>query len=334
MNERKLKRLFPNASKAFVDANSLPDDDNLDTVQVMLLDVDSLYSSYLKTGSVHRTGAEFGVSGDTVHQHLLKGGKKLKFGRWKDADIETLRLAYADPDGVNLALVAKQLNRPYSGIAGKASKLGLTTPRGKFKRRPETISAMSEARRETWKNQPHPRGMTGKHHSEESKASISKGGTGRVVPSEQVLRSMKTKVAKYGSLAVCAPRGSWKAGWREISGKRIYARSRWEANYARYLQWLKDRGDLEEWEHEPETFWFEKIKRGCRSYLPDFRVTLTDGSIEYHETKGWMDSRSITKIKRMAKYHPKVVLVIRGAEWFKANRRTLSGLIPEWEEGR
>ena len=58
------------------------------------------------------------------------------------------------------------------------------------------------------------------------------------------------------------PSASWKAGWREIGGQRIYARSRWEANYARYLEWLRANGSIAKWEHEPETFWFEGIKRG------------------------------------------------------------------------
>lgn len=331
MNERHLKRLFPNASRSFIETNTSQNEPDCDNIQVMILDVEALYSSYLKTESVHRTGAEFGISGDTVHQHLLKAGKKLNHGNWTTEEVDILRSAYSDPNGVNLALIAKQLGRPYSGISGKASSLGITVSRGKQIRRKETLQKLKAAKKDVWKNKPHPRGMAGKHHSDESKAAISLGSCGRKVPPEQTMRAMKTKVARYGSLSVNAGRGSWKAAWREIGGRRIYARSRWEANYARYLQWLKDRGEIKEWEHEPETFWFEKIRRGCRSYLPDFRVTMMDDSIEYHETKGWMDARSVTKIKRMAKYHPKVVLVIRGAEWFKCNRRKLSGIIPEWE---
>lgn len=126
--------------------------------------------------------------------------------------------------------------------------------------------------------------------------------------------------------------GSWKAAWTEVGGILFYARSRWEANYARYLQFLKERALVTSWEHEPETFWFEAIKRGCRSYLPDFKVTLPDGTIEYHEVKGWMDARSVTKIKRMAKYHPKITLVVRDAKWYRANRSTLRAIVKGWED--
>ncbi len=124
----------------------------------------------------------------------------------------------------------------------------------------------------------------------------------------------------------------WKAAWREIGDKRIYARSKWEANYARYLEFLKKNGNIIEWEHEPETFWFEKIKRGVRSYLPDFMVTELDGSIVYHEVKGWMDARSKTKINRMKKYYPRVALRVIEAKSYTALAKQLSGLINDWEK--
>lgn len=99
------------------------------------------------------------------------------------------------------------------------------------------------------------------------------------------------------------------AGWREIGGKRIYCRSRMEANYARYLEWWKtNAGVIVEWEHEPETFYFEGLKRGKNNYKPDFKVTLLDGRVYYVEVKGYMDARSKTVLKRMAKYHPDVTV--------------------------
>lgn len=126
---------------------------------------------------------------------------------------------------------------------------------------------------------------------------------------------------------------SWKAGWREVGGRRIFFRSRWEANYGRYLQWLKEKGNILEWEHEPKTFWFEAIKRGVRSYLPDFRVTEVGGKEVYHEVKGWMDPRSKTKIKRMAIYHKTVSLLVIDRRGYKAIAVKISAVIPEWEFG-
>lgn len=120
------------------------------------------------------------------------------------------------------------------------------------------------------------------------------------------------------------------AGWREIGGVRKYYRSKWEANYARYLEWLRSRGDISNWEHEPKTFWFEAIRRGVRSYLPDFRVTENGGAEVYHEVKGWMDPKSKTKLKRMAKYHPTVKIVVIDKKAM-ASVSTLARLIPGWE---
>src|SRR5215471_1288173 len=54
-----------------------------------------------------------------------------------------------------------------------------------------------------------------------------------------------------------------------------YFRSSWEANYARYLNFLKSRGEIHDWQYESNTFWFHKIKRGTRSYTPDFKVWQT-----------------------------------------------------------
>lgn len=138
-------------------------------------------------------------------------------------------------------------------------------------------------------------------------------------------------LVKNGLVKIERRRGSWKAAWRTIGGKRAFFRSRWEANYARYLEWLKSLGKIKEWEHEPETFWFDKIKRGSVSYLPDFRVTNPDDSVEYHEVKGWMDSRSKTKIRRMAKYHPGVKLIVIQQKEYRAIEQAVGLVIAGWE---
>lgn len=117
----------------------------------------------------------------------------------------------------------------------------------------------------------------------------------------------------------------------ELGGKRFYAKSAWESNYAHYLHFLKGRGEIGDWEYEPRTFWFDKIRRGVRSYLPDFRVTLQNGVVQWHEVKGWLDSKSKTKLKRMTKYHPSETVILIGESWFKDANKKLKGLIPGWK---
>lgn len=87
------------------------------------------------------------------------------------------------------------------------------------------------------------------------------------------------------------------------------------------------------WEHEPHTFWFEDIKRGVRSYLPDFKVVDNDMSHHWIEVKGYWDSKSITKIKRFRKYYPKENIILIDSKWFAANSSKLKLIIPDWEIG-
>lgn len=99
-----------------------------------------------------------------------------------------------------------------------------------------------------------------------------------------------------------------KKGTLEIGGKTVKYRSGWEYHYCRYLEYLKSTGAIKEWYHEPKTFWFEGIKRGTVSYLPDFQVINLDGSHYWVEVKGHMTKKDQTKLKRFAKYYPEETL--------------------------
>lgn len=123
----------------------------------------------------------------------------------------------------------------------------------------------------------------------------------------------------------------FSSGYRQIGIRRLYFRSRWEANYARYLEFLKMKGEIKEWLHEPKTFWFESIKRGVRSYLPDFKVIDNQNAHKWVEVKGYYDKRSITKIKRFKRYFPNETLELIDKEWFQLNSPQLKKIIPYWE---
>lgn len=208
---------------------------------------------------------------------------------------------------------------------------------GKLIKTPEQRAAIS-VRAKAWiaKNG-HPRGALGMKHTPDTLARIaakSKANWDRLTDEQIGERNMKIRktMERNGTTPIYnREKASWKAGWREIGGNRKYYRSRWEANYARYLEWLKQQKAIAGWSHEPTTFWFEGIKRGCVSYLPDFRVDENDGSETYHEVKGWMDDRSKTKIKRMAKYHPKVKLIVIDGKQYKALAKQVSAFVPGWE---
>jgi hypothetical protein len=109
-----------------------------------------------------------------------------------------------------------------------------------------------------------------------------------------------------------------------------YYRSDWEANYARFLNLLVKAGKVAVWEYEPKTFLFEGVKRNPISYTPDFRVEYCDGKVEWHEVKGYMDSISRSKLKRMAQFYPDDKVVIIGAAEYRAIANW-KGMIPGWE---
>lgn len=108
-------------------------------------------------------------------------------------------------------------------------------------------------------------------------------------------------------------------GEYNINGQIRYFRSKWEANYALYLDYLKQKKVIQDWKYEVR--WFEFPERhGATRYLPDFEVTENDGTVVYHEVKGYMTSRSKTQLRRMKKYYPEVKLVLVDAEAMRALR--------------
>lgn len=208
---------------------------------------------------------------------------------------------------------------------------------GAFKRTEEQNLNVGKRVKKWISENGHPRGALGMKHTEATKLIISEKSksAAKSMTDDQILS--KTKKAantrmKNGTIFPMARlNASWKSGWRNIGDNKKYYRSRWEANYARYLEWLRQKGHILKWEHEPETFWFDGIKRGCVSYLPDFRVTELCGTIVYHEVKGWMDDRSKTKIKRMGIYFPKVKLIVVESKQYKDVEKKVSAMIEGWE---
>ncbi len=151
----------------------------------------------------------------------------------------------------------------------------------------------------------------------------------QIVLSSNDCRTREMAISPSKFLRTIGRRG--KGGFREDLG--IYLRSTWEANYARYLDVLLKAREIRSWEYEAETFEFNGIKRGNRFYTPDFKVVNWDGSIEYHEVKGWMDPRSATKLKRMAHFYPGIKIVLIDQKQMLSIRRTAGNLIPKWEKG-
>jgi hypothetical protein len=120
----------------------------------------------------------------------------------------------------------------------------------------------------------------------------------------------------------------------------IRFRSKSEANYAAYLEWLHKVGQIADWQYEPRTFWFTPdavtkggVRRGVTSYKPDFEVvspSLAGLATAYHEVKGYFDARSKTALARMARYYPSEKVVVIDSKHMAALKRQVGGIVPGW----
>lgn len=300
---------------------------------------EEIISKYKETRNIWKTAKVLNISGQTVSRRLKKVGFKLfnKIPISKDEEKEIIDYYSRNNENgkLNLVELSIKINRPVNSICKYAKKLGLTTYKRKMSS--DKYRKLAEFRDKSFIEKGHPKGMKGKTHTKENKDKLGRYSKERwdnmtKEVKEEFLCNMETKkIEKYGTLAPKRIKCTWKSDWRTIGGKKKFFRSKWEANYARYLEFLKNNGDIKEWFHEPETFWFDGIKRGCVSYLPDFKVINNDFSIEYHEVKGWMDDRSKTKLNRMRIYHPEIKLVLINSKVYKDLDKKISKIIDGWE---
>lgn len=298
--------------------------------------VEECIEAYERHGTLVLASAAIGLSKSVLNRRLLDAGYRLRGGKISEADREEIYRFYRDHSGaaIDLEAFSKKLGLRKTSISRIAREFGLTSyGRAPSERAHENLK---RARKDYWKTREHPRGYLGHTHGPETKEKLSakskevwermkRDKTGAM--SDENLQALSDRMSKRAALPNHNVYSRSKSGVREDLG--IFVRSGWEANYARYLEWLKARGEIEDWAFEPETFWFEKIKRGVRSYKPDFKVK-EKGRTYYVEVKGWMDAKSKTKLARMAKYHPSVEVRLVGKKEYQAIAKVMAGLIV-WE---
>ena len=147
----------------------------------------------------------------------------------------------------------------------------------------------------------HPKGMLGKHHSEDVKKIMSKvhielfANMSYEEKHEIAMKAVETK-RKNGTLnnTTSNAYSRTKGGIREDLGQ--YFRSSWEANVARILNHLNI-----EWIYEVKRFIFESDNGlGVDSYQPDFYLPKLNMWIE---VKGWLDKKSENRLKLFKEYY-------------------------------
>ncbi len=273
---------------------------------------------------------------------------------WTQAEAEILRGWYTSRTGkvIDLNEIARILGRSRASVACKVNEIGLgdrarplveqRKPTRKYPTDEESRKAISESTKKRLSENGHPRGFQGRTHTEDAKRKIAE--TSAQMWERITDEQREAMVAKRrGTIASRGPvRQNGSEQKRESTysrcrrGKRAdlgeqFFRSSWEANYARFLNWMIGLGQVREWQYEPTTFYFEGVKRGAISYTPDFRVVDRDGVETYREIKGWLTSKDRTRFRRMSKHHPGVNLVLIDEHSYRSLESSISRFIENWE---
>ena len=306
------------------------------------MNIDKIKQDYLETNNVWKTGELNGLTGQRVHSILNKNGiDTSNKNAWTESQIKELIDIYNSNFNYGSNVLndfCKKHNKLKSNVCRKAKSLNLKTKRNReFSNESKNKVSINTTK---WiKENGHPKGFLNRKHTDVSKKTMSEksikmwSNPKSIVNTKKHRQKLSDKFSKLMNMRLNSFNGNVysksKKGTIQIGGKKVFCRSSWEANICAYLQFLKDNGEIKDWDLEVKTFWFLKIMRGVRSYKPDFLITNNDGSQYFEEVKGWMDAKSKTKIKRMAKYYPEVDLRILGEKRYKEIAKN-KALIPNW----
>ena len=254
--------------------------------------------------------------------------------KWSKKEEDTLIQEYKNKTDINE--IAKKLNKTAGSIKAKAHDLGITNKDNFFtKEQIELMEKVSD--RLTYKEIG--KLLGGKNYSNVCRKFKELGidkprikSKFWILADEETKKQVKLKQRetriKNGTLNPMInqtnPYSRTKGGKRKDLND-TYFRSSWEANIARYYNYLGIK-----WEYEPKTFIFTNITNGSVSYTPDFYLPEEDRWIE---VKGWMDSKSKTKLKRFKKQYPKEYskLTLIQEKEYNEIKRKLGNYIKGWE---
>jgi hypothetical protein len=160
----------------------------------------------------------------------------------------------------------------------------------------------------------------GKNHSKITKDKISISHKGKIISKETKIKMSKATSGKnnprFGTK--CSfPYYYRKSGVRSDIG--MYFRSTWEANIARFFNYIGFA-----WQYEPERFFFENM-----TYLPDFYLPHID---RFVEVKGFWRADCRKKVDLFIKKYGKSKLWIIDSQNYNKINIMYKNIIPEWED--
>lgn len=273
---------------------------------------DILITAYHKLKNVWKVGELVGLSGQQVYDRLNKLGAVKHINYWTEKDNDVLREKYLSyKQSNNLDILASELGRTKQFICRKAKALGLTDKThivmGDRARR-----KISENTKRYIKEKGHPKGFLGHKHSERAKCVIGQKSKVRWQDHNSIFNSEPFKQAQSdrlhdrqmnGKIRSFSIRGNHPIF---INEKEYVFKSSWEVEIAQRLQELFEHSLIQNWDYETKHFDFTDIKRGTRSYCPDFEITLNNGSNLYIEVKGWKMPNAMKRIEMFRERYPDV----------------------------
>ena len=181
---------------------------------------------------------------------------------WSKYEIDLLKHEYTkvgEKGYLNLGKIANTVGRTKFAICIKAKQLGLTSSKRTLS--DEHRKIVSTNIKEYIKDNGHNRGMLGKSHSLGFKEAMStrvkamwKDPDSKYHSTENKLRRKNNMIRIRNKLTPNQIYSYAKSGYREDIN--LYVRSGWEANYTRYLNYLKFNGGITRFEYEPDRFAF------------------------------------------------------------------------------
>lgn len=271
---------------------------------------------------------------------------------WTEDEVRMLRAVYGEfsEDGA-LARLARKIHRHPANIARKARALGFRRLARIRQARlplagPEFGSAahrehLAAKTREQFAMLGHPRGMLGKRHTQENLERARQGNRrywAQLTAEQLEVRNSKmiaTRIARRGAGNTTPAQLTYTRGrgGRRADLGDVYFRSSWEANYARYLNFLVTKGAVASWQYEPMTVIFPVDRGPVRTYTPDFAVIeLPTGWLRYHEVKGVWSDRFFAQLDLIGEHRQDLEpLTIVDAAAYAELHRQYRHELPGWE---
>jgi hypothetical protein len=285
---------------------------------------EQIIEAYERLGNVWKVADELGMCGQSVWERIKRLGYENK-NKWAEEQIEILKNAYSveSYEPIYLNDLAKRLNRNKTNVCRKVKELGLCTNRNR-KKPAYLLEIISNSSKEWYRTHEHPRGNY-KH----GKLAIVCASCGKIFYTYNIGQRYCGMICGHNHSQSEGHQGYANTGRRDdLNGQ--YFRSSWEANYARLLNYLIKRSHtIKKWEYEPKRF---KLSNDRGYYTPDFKVYYTDGSIEYHEVKGWDYPKGKIKREQFIIDYPNIKLQLKGKEYFKMLiDYNICNVIEHWE---